>query len=212
MVTRLLKNAKPNGRDYDYNDSNTHLSSDNAHLIKLLFLDQSNVDAFLQRSFLFKRVRNEVHHPIRYNEVPKELHQQSAKLHCLYGRPVLQVGRLRSSKTYPYACSKVYDLRQYTQRSKWGPFMNDGSGNVDWEKVEAIMVVLGHNLRENHLTTKIFQEVWANPFAGSWAQSSLSTMQPSPTCERHKLAHQDPYGVTGTWYRVSSSCPFPSRY
>ena len=83
--------------------------------------------------------------------------------------------------------------------------MNDGSDRVDWEKVEAIMVVLGNNVRKYHLTTRVFQEVWDSPFSGSWAQSALSQIQPSPHCERHKLALEDPYGVTGTWYRVSHS-------
>lgn len=169
-----------------------------------MFDEPSNGEAFLERSFLFERARNEVHHPIRVDEPPKEAHQQSAKLHCLYGRPILTAGRTRSSKTYPYACSKVYDLRQYTHSSKWGPFLSDGSDRVDWEKVEAIMIVLGHNTTKLHLTTKVFTEVWDNPFSGSWAYSSAARPPLAPTCELHSLAHQDPYGITGTWFRVGT--------
>lgn len=56
------------------------------------------------------------------------------------------MGRLRSTRTYPYALSRVYDLRQYTTLNEWGPFMDDSTGRVDWEKMEAILVVMGYNL------------------------------------------------------------------
>jgi hypothetical protein len=48
---------------------------------------------------------------------------------------------------HPYARSRIYDLRRYTDANMWGPFMNDGSQQIDWEKVQAIMIVLAFNLR-----------------------------------------------------------------
>jgi hypothetical protein len=53
--------------------------------------------------------------------------------------PVLDVNR--------WARSRVYDLRRYKRSNMWGPFMDDGSGRTDWEKLEAIMVVLAFNYR-----------------------------------------------------------------
>ena len=47
---------------------------------------------------------------------------------------ILQLACRRSSRMYPFACSKVYDLRQYSARTMWGPFLDDCSMRVDWEK------------------------------------------------------------------------------
>lgn len=129
-------------------------------------------------------------------------HQQSAKLHCLYGTPILNVGRLRSTRTYPFACSTVYDMRGHTEGTRWGPFRDDGSERVDWEKVEAVMVVLGYNIQSKRFVSKLFSDVWSSPFSGSWTQSYLSGSMGSPSREISSLELNDPYGVTGTWYRV----------
>lgn len=184
----------------------THWASCNAMLLQVLFAAQSNVDAFLSRSFLFERARREQHQPIRYDKARAEEYQKSAHLHCLYGKPILNIGRLRSNKTYAYACSKVYDLRQYTTNSRWGPFRNDGSNKVDWEKVEAILVTLSYNLHTKRLMTGDFKEVWDNPFAGSWAGSFANVVTGPPKAPPSSLELQDPYGVTGTWYRVCTPC------
>jgi hypothetical protein len=48
---------------------------------------------------------------------------------------------------HPYARSRVYDLRRYTAANMWGPFTDDGSARVDWEKVQAIMIDLAYNHR-----------------------------------------------------------------
>jgi hypothetical protein len=48
---------------------------------------------------------------------------------------------------HPWARSRVYDLRRYKESNMWGPFHDDGSGRIDWEKVQAIMVVLAYNHR-----------------------------------------------------------------
>lgn len=101
-------------------------------------------------------------------------------------------------KTYPYACSKVYDLRQFTQNTGWGPFKDDGTFNVDWEKVEAILIVLGHNIGARRHIAQIFANVWDSPFSGSFQNSFMAP----PPRDITSLEARDPYGVTGTWYRV----------
>ncbi|OLN95555.1 hypothetical protein CCHL11_04910 [Colletotrichum chlorophyti] len=194
-VNRLLKHASSTGETQ--NDTGTHAVSRNAQILARLFREEPARLAFMCRSFIFERARSEGR-LIRIPEVPKEMHQQSAKLHCLYGRPILNCGRTRSSRVYPYACSRVYDLRQYTTRTKWGPFMDDETGRVDWEKVEAILIVLGSNIRSQNLTSKVFSNLWERPFAGSWPRSYV----PAPSRGIADLDLQDPYNVAGTWLRV----------
>ncbi|TDZ65108.1 hypothetical protein CTRI78_v003629 [Colletotrichum trifolii] len=218
-VTRLLRNAASTGETQ--NEAGTHAASRNAAALARFFREEPARLAFLCRSFIFERARSESGHGssttatsssvtarnssssnnrrnLRQPATPTEAHQQSAKLHCLYGRPILNCGRTRSSRVYPYACSKVYDLRHYTQRTKWGPFRDDDSGMVDWEKVEAIMVVLGANIRAQNLTAKVFSNLWERPFAGSWRGSYV----PSPQRGVRDLDAEDPYGIAGTWLRI----------
>ncbi|KAK0630645.1 hypothetical protein B0T17DRAFT_489098 [Bombardia bombarda] len=194
-VTRLLKNASR--QDYRISHAVTYPESRNANLLTDLFQSDENQEAFLSRSFLFERARGETN---RFQDPPKEEHQQSAKLHSLYGMPLLKHGRTRSSRLYPFACSKVYDLRQYTRNTRWGPFMNDGSDRVDWEKVEATLLVLRNNIKNKSLDTfPIFSNLWNVPFAGSWTKSYV----PFPIDrERTDLELEDPYDVSGTWLRV----------
>lgn len=194
-ITRLLKQASPTGVRVA---SSNHRPSRNAELLTKLLQDETTREAFLQRSFLFERVRREHLRPIRFPAHRIAEHQRSAKLHCLYGRPILNAGRLRSNRTYPFACSSVYDLRQYTEENCWGPFMNDGSGEVDWEKVEAVFVVLGHNIGTKRSVLNVFSDIWDNPFSGSWPGSFVS----NDLAGKSELDLQDPYGLTGTWYRV----------
>lgn len=179
----------------------SHATSINVLYLNRIFGDESNLEAFLQRSFLFERVRNELRHPIRASGAGSSkalLHQRSAKLHCLYGKPILSLGSTRASRTYPYACSKVYDLRQYTERTHWGPFLDDGSDRVDWEKVEAILIVLAKNIGTRRFVSDLFREVWDSPFSGSWPGSYLGQLSPALT----SLESRDPYDVSGTWYRI----------
>ncbi len=124
----------------------------------------------------------------------------AAKLHCLYGMAILKCVRTRSSRMYPFACSKVYDLRQYTDKTRWGPFMNDDSDRIDWEKVEAILLVLRSNIRSKGLDGfPVFANFWSTPFAGTWPNSYV----PMPLYrELGSLDMDDPYGVSGTWIRV----------
>ena len=108
----------------------------------------------------------------------------------------------------------MYDLRNYTDESLWGPFMDDGSQRVDWEKVEAIMLVLGFNLdkftdRSGGRFEKVWDAAWAGATAGSYISpppiSSLRREEEQDEELRERetdLDTLDPYGVTGTWMRV----------
>lgn len=213
-----------------------HESSLNLQMLSEYFKYTSNVDAFLCASSLFARAGSEQQQPAS----TPELQQASAKIHCLFGVPVdhipnrssfsiqrpdlrlspsactrLQSRPQRPLLTHTYARSKVYDLRQYTDGTMWGPFMDDGSQRVDWEKVEAVMVVLGFNL--NKFTERSegrWPRVWHKPFAGATPNSFLSrppSAGPSKEAddEMHHIRElalsldaQDPYGVSGTWMRV----------
>jgi len=97
----------------------------------------------------------------------------------------------------------VYDLRNYTEETMWGPFLPDGKATVDWEKMEAAMIVLGHNLREfNKSTDGIFKSVWTSPWLGTSPGSfnPLSLMElPEPLPPPKP---EDPYNIEGTWIRV----------
>jgi hypothetical protein len=119
----------------------------------------------------------------------------SAKLHCLYGwglgledgvtpgttdadaRKKAVWSARRGGGTYGMACAKVYDIREYTAGTRWGPFLDGEVGEevrVDWEKVEAILIVLGTNIRSKGLERfPIFWHFWGKPFAGSWGESYI---------------------------------------
>ena len=114
-------------------------------------------------SALFARARGD--RPSLRSATPR--HQLSAKLHCLHGAPIEEAEVFGGREVYPYACSMVYDLRNYTDKTGWGPFAPDGSGRVDWEMMEAITVVLGHNLRQCRVFQNVLiQPLWSRPFAG----------------------------------------------
>lgn len=221
-VTRLLQHAKSQGARP--RPSVTYGPSQNVSILRECFSSESTVHAFLCRSFLFQRARAPVKKFSFPKQPPTEERQMSAKLHCLYGAPVLNFSRLRSSRTHPFAISKVYDIREYTTRTRWGPFMDEGAGpmgsevnedgqqglpgdRVDWEKVEAIMIVLWHNMKTKGLDRlPVFNQFWGKPFAGCWPNSYV----PEPTNrDITDLELEDPYDVTGTWLRVSNVTPSP---
>ncbi|KAI2469880.1 hypothetical protein F4781DRAFT_202992 [Annulohypoxylon bovei var. microspora] len=198
-IKSLLQNA---ATDTERVRQTTHPTSRNASLLNFIFKDETNQSAFLCRSYLYERARQES--PRGGYSTPKANHQKSAHLHCLYGVPMLyahpEAHQTRRSRMGPYACSKVYDLRQYTENTKWGPFMDDSTDRTDWEKVEAIMIVIGANLRKLGLTKfPVCKNFWEVPFAGTWPGSYKAipiVHEPEP------LDLQDPYGITGTWLRV----------
>jgi hypothetical protein len=219
---------------------------DNSLNIRLLadhFANASNVDALLCSSALFDRAGGEEHVPAN----TEELRQTSAKLHCMYGVPIDEIParplfriwhtdsqtssasftrvRTRPKPTHTFARSKVYDLRQYTEATLWGPFRDDGTQRVDWEKIEAIMVVLGFNLRKfTEKSDGRFPMIWDEPFVGASPNSYMTAPKVTgPTAELDldllkirelalNLNALDPYGVTGTWMRVVCFLDFNDLY
>ncbi|KAL9021801.1 MAG: hypothetical protein Q9185_001036 [Variospora sp. 1 TL-2023] len=144
--------------------------------------------------------------------------QLSAELHCLYGVPIQHLPRssigshhhnLRASKgvkLHPFARSRAYDLRQHHQSSFWGPFECDGTQNVDWEKVEGLMVILAYNIQRFADRCSVHNSAlippWDKPFIGVTPHVLTSI---SPKIERPiqlPLDSRDPYNVTGVWMRV----------
>lgn len=175
--------------------------SRNVEKLRELFSDDDTVETIMQQSSLFKRIKDVGNHSqYQPHHGSDERHQQSAKLHVLYGKPILKSGRLRSDRTYPFACSKVYDLREYTQQTRWGPFRDDDTDRVDWEKLEAICIVLRKNLARSVARSDIFSNIWDTPFGGSFPKSFI----PKSIGETYDLDANDPYGVSGSWYRVSN--------
>ncbi|KAI0470164.1 hypothetical protein F4859DRAFT_122402 [Xylaria cf. heliscus] len=207
-VTELLKNASTKGARPGLTAKLPQ--SRNADILTDIFSSESNQSAFLCRSFIYERARAEFHsRDIRYwHGPPKPEHQKSAHLHCLYGVPRLFAypsahRQTRHNLMHPFACSKVYDLRQYTEKNKWGPFLDDGSLGVDWEKVEAIMIVLGANMDQLGVSTIHMCETFCSvPFAGTWPNSWKSPHIPATPREPDPMEHLDPYGITGVWLRV----------
>jgi hypothetical protein len=100
----------------------------NVKLLTDLFEDKSNQEAFFMHSTIFGRARRD---SLASSAPPtpflsSEERQMSAKLHTLYGVPIDLPRRSRFHCVYPFACSVVYDLRNYTERNFWGPYKNDG--------------------------------------------------------------------------------------
>ena len=140
----------------------------------------------------------------------------SAKLHCLYGVPIQEVQRATSRQRYslrsdtapihPYTRSRVYDMRQHTDASSWGPFFSDGTYSVDWEKMEAIMLSLHHTMgifADNHeIPNPLSIRKWDVPFESTAPYSFIPRETNLPLEPRLPLQAQDPYNITGTWMRV----------
>ncbi|KAK4692459.1 hypothetical protein P7C71_g4749, partial [Lecanoromycetidae sp. Uapishka_2] len=99
----------------------------------------------------------------------------------------------------------VKALRQHTENSYWGPYLDDGSYAVDWEKMEAIMIILDHNMKLSSRDQHEFQgiiEVQEKSFIGATPNSFVSPAPLVPLQPSTPLESQDPYSVTGTWSRV----------
>ena len=154
--------------------------------------------------------------------------QLSAKLHCLYGVPVATVHKTRESsppryslrndtaEIHPYARSRVYDLRQHTEDGTfWGPFLDDGLQSVDWEKLEAIMIILDYNLKRStaiHHQYEGMFEFGDGPWVGATPHSFISPPPSVPMEPSLPLEAQDPYNITGTWMRVVCFLDYTELY
>ncbi|KAI8962165.1 hypothetical protein F5Y11DRAFT_323565 [Daldinia sp. FL1419] len=206
-VKSFLQNA---ATDTERFETTTQKVSRNVDILRSIFKDGTNQSAFFCRSTIFSRARKEC--TCSENNAPsvQSDRQKSAYLHCLFGVPVLyahlEAHPMGQRKMNPFACSVVYDLRQYTANTKWGPFMDDDTDRVDWEKVEAIMIVIGANLRKLEISKfPLCRSFWEYPFAGTWPQSYIphpALREPDSPEASGALELQDPYGVTGTWLRI----------
>lgn len=128
--------------------------SRNVSLVADAFENRLNRDVFLFSSEMYgptKTGERQAGSDSQTAAATEEARQMSAKLHVYFGTTLdnNSYGRTRSgsSLAHPYARARVYDLRNYNDDNAWGPYMDDGSFDVDWEKVEAIMIVLGYNLQ-----------------------------------------------------------------
>ena len=179
----------------DINDS----SQNKAHLIKM-FERSRDLDAVVYRSSLYERAGTETQQAAD-NEEDRQL---SAKLHCLHGMALGALGR-RSLSTHPYARAKVYDLRNYTDKTHWGPFRDDGSMRVDWEMLESLMIDLAYN--SDTCCPRFmphFKPVWSDPFGGVIKHVVRPEYPPTLPMEPEIPVHlKDPYNVSGLWHRVS---------
>jgi hypothetical protein len=163
-----------------------------------------NRERYLCRSQTYSRARRPNWTGSSYDRfTSKSFRQSSAKLHCYYGVPIISPSRSRFQDSYPYACSVVYDLRNYTDGTMWGPFMDDGKATVDWEKVEAVMIVLGYNLR---IFDQVTQQVFKPFMDQSWIGASPDTYRSVNLLDldspKPKMAEYDPFNIGGSWMRV----------
>ncbi|KAG9786579.1 hypothetical protein ABEF93_004385 [Exophiala dermatitidis] len=194
VKTAALEEVLTKAVDLAYQSDPT--SSNNSDFLADLFQKPSNVNAFLCRSSLSARSRPNV-----WSAAPSEtLRQLSAQLHVLGGMNLEPLWPIPEEMTcprfvdeegtvldipqpirhvHPYARSRVYDLRRYTDGNMWGPFMDDGSQRVDWEKVQAIMIVIAYNHRLYTERRGLAGPLPAVLFAGI-ASSSSSSSAPSP--------------------------------
>lgn len=98
----------------------------------------------------------------------------------------------------------VYDLRNYTEENFWGPYMDDEMASVDWERMEAIMLVLGYNMQKLHVhgnsAVHNIKYAWSESFLGAAPNTYVSKHMSG---ELEAPEFEDPYGITGTYHRVS---------
>ncbi|KAB8360824.1 hypothetical protein FH972_024558 [Carpinus fangiana] len=186
--------------------------------------DSKNLNTLLTSSSLFRHAGYaRLHFPAK---TPED-RQLSAKLHVMWGIPIDFSGinedaRLRSmveaiEPTHIYARAQVYNLSTYTEKTMWGPFKDDGTCAVDWEKVEAIFVVLGYNLNMlNTRTQGLFPPVWNKPFHGatknSYKDPEEAPMDYMVPRKSTSVIEDDPYDITGTWMRVVCFLDYSDLY
>ncbi|KAF2442347.1 hypothetical protein P171DRAFT_392136 [Karstenula rhodostoma CBS 690.94] len=176
--------------------------SHNQQLITKLFQPiYQNHGAFLCRSSLYDRCSK----PSQKPADDEEDRQLSAKLLCLFGIPSGNVGN-RVLSAHTYARSRVYDLRNYTDATAWGPFRDDGSMRVDWEMVESLMVVLCYNsgLCGRQFIHR-FRPPWTQPLEGVLpARDRILPAYPPKLYAQPEipLSLRDPYNVSGVWSRI----------
>jgi hypothetical protein len=90
----------------------------------------------------------------------------------------------------------VYDLRNYSKWSQWGPFMSDGTGKVNWTHLDKIFVVMQTN-SEEHLCQ-------AERTRLKFPALNLESTRPFSASGSNKRAKHDWAGVEGRWCRLIS--------
>ncbi|KAL9078017.1 MAG: hypothetical protein Q9157_003048 [Trypethelium eluteriae] len=161
---------------------------------------QDNIDNLLCGSSLFQKCGTPAMKPY---STDREC-QSAARLHVLYGVPLDLAGKKHA--THPFARSRVYDLRYYTEKTRWGPFTPDGTMNIDWENLEATLILLGYNFHVfRERTNGAISDMWNRPFAGIALDAWPIVKEPDPPVE-------DPYGCHGTWMRVVCFLDYTDLY
>jgi hypothetical protein len=175
---------------------------------------KANIEAFLCQSSTFARAKayDEINLDWMDSLRPYDVRQASARMHAQYGMAQMCPRRSRYRSAYGFAASMVYDLRNYKLSNFWGPFRDTGDAAVDWEKMEAVMIVLSHNLSmyRDH-TGKVFKPPGNRPFLGATPNSYVHKPFDFPHKEPRVLEDpynlsktgMDPYNISGTWMRVS---------
>jgi hypothetical protein len=95
----------------------------------------------------------------------------------------------------------VYDLRNYTEPSRWGPFRPDRSGEVSWVHIENIMLVMIMNC-EQYLPAETWPQLGFPPM-------TLESVRPLSAPGLESRAPLDWAGVAGKWTRVVCFMDYP---
>ncbi|KAL9049716.1 MAG: hypothetical protein Q9206_005388 [Seirophora lacunosa] len=131
----------------------------------------------------------------------------SAQLYCLRG-PVIVLDDDEpyshgDRRTVECARSRIDDPTMYTEANRGGPFHDDGSLKVDWEKLEVVQRVLAARLQAfvkegcpDEAKNSIIPDAWIYEFHGARPNTFVS-----PTVREREAPFdaQDPYNITGTW-------------
>ncbi|KAF2802427.1 uncharacterized protein BDZ99DRAFT_373114, partial [Mytilinidion resinicola] len=174
-------------------------SSLNLSFLAVSFKNPDNKATFLAGSSMFERAGL---FRISVDTLePHELRQLTARLHCYHGTSSPEQ-ILHGHTLQALARSRVYDLRNYTSKTFWGPYLNDGTLDVDWEMVEAIQIILSRNFRAYVATPGKIEPSWARPFAGVARSTLQSSYVPLPYEPEIPLEAQDPYAISGNWIRI----------
>jgi hypothetical protein len=162
----------------DVSDDSKNLEFLRSHFDGLRVRCRTNASVFIHASSLFNKTPQS---PRRRRKASPHAHAQKvAHLHCLHGVRSLPNADLdvapymegTSLKAHSMARAHVYDLANYCWENKWGPFKDDGTLGIDWEKVEAIMIDLAFNLNSyDNQTGPPRSDMRCEPFVGVQPQS-----------------------------------------